>query len=132
MRFALLVAIGLAPALALGCANRGSSDTAEAIPVNVTVQVARLENLRNVVAGPGTVSPISAGDWTISAPETGRVLELPKKAGDEVKPGDVLVRFDFANLADDLAARTAEVASAAVRLDNAKTALAKMSAMYDR
>jgi RND family efflux transporter MFP subunit len=118
--------------VSLGCGERAASSETAAAPPNVSVQVVRLETLRNTIGATGVVTPVAAADWTISSPETGRVAELPKAEGDAVKPGDVLVRFDFWNSADDVAARQADVASAASRAGAAKATLAKISSLYDR
>jgi len=125
-----VVATALAPGA--GCGQRAASSESAVAPPNVSVQIARLETLRSTVAGPGVVTPAAAADWTISSPETGRVAELPKAEGDAVKPGDVLVRFDFGNLAEDVAAREGDVSATTSRVDAAKVTLAKVSGLYDR
>jgi RND family efflux transporter MFP subunit len=101
-------------------------------PMAVQTQIVRLETLRATISGAGVVTPAPLADWTIYSPETGRVAELPKAEGEAVNPGDVLVRFDYANLSSDLHAREADVAAATTRLEGAKAQLAKVSAMFDR
>src|SRR5260221_11745288 len=103
-------------AVSAGCGQRAASSESAAAPPSVTVQVARLETLRNTVVAPGVVTPAAAADWTISSPETGRVAELPKAEGDAVKPGDVLVRFDLRNLASEVAARMADFSAVGSRV----------------
>lgn len=101
-------------------------------PVAVIVEVTRLLTLRSTINGNGIVVPAAAGDWTIYAPETGRIDELPKAEGAEVKPGDVLVRFEFGNTSADLSAREGDLAAANARLGTAQQQLARVSSMFDR
>lgn len=88
--------------------------------------------LRSIISGPGIITPAAAGDWTIYPPETGRVAELPKAEGEAVQPGDILVRFDFANIGEEISARQADLLTATQRVDTAKADATKMAAMFDR
>jgi RND family efflux transporter MFP subunit len=115
-----------------GCRRAGATDGEAPEAVDVKTETVRLGSLRSVVSGAGIVSPATAADWTIYAPEAGRIAELPKAEGDAVAPGDVLVRFDVASLSSDVTARQADVAAANARVDTAKAQLAKISAMYDQ
>ena len=128
---ACAVALGLTGA---GCRKNAESgdETASAETVTVTVEVARQQTLRVTARGNGIVAPTAAGDWTISADEMGRVLELPKHEGDAVGAGDVLVRFEYGNAASDSSARELEVSAASSRLDLARAQLAKVTSLSDR
>jgi membrane fusion protein, multidrug efflux system len=112
------------------------SSPAEAVAVTgppvVTVEVARVETLKSTVVGTGTILPALASDWTIYSPEIGRIESMPKAEGDQVKTGDVLVQFEFGDALQEVSARKSDVTAAAARLDGAKTALAKITAMFDR
>jgi RND family efflux transporter MFP subunit len=101
-------------------------------PVSVTVQTARLGTIRDTIVVPGTVVPSPAADWTIYAPEAGRIAEIPKVEGQAVKAGDLLVRFDLAGVSQEIATRQAEVAEATARMERAKAELARRSSLYDR
>jgi RND family efflux transporter MFP subunit len=100
--------------------------------VGVTVQVARQDTIRDVAAASGVVVPSPAGDWTIYAPEVAQITSLPKKQDDEVAIGDVLVRFEIASLAEELAARQLAVTEARARAERAKTEFARLSALFER
>src|SRR5215831_2932901 len=96
---------GAALCLAPACRRQTSSDQPAEVPASVTTQLIRPQTLRNTINTTGVVAPARAGDWTITSTETGRIVELPKAEGDPVKTGDVLVRFDFSNLTEEVAAR---------------------------
>ena len=100
--------------------------------IGVTVQAARVENLRDVASASGTVVPSSAADWVVLAPETGQVASLPVKEGDVVNPGAVLVRFEIASATQELAALQLEVLEAAGRVDRAKADLGRKTMLYER
>jgi RND family efflux transporter MFP subunit len=116
--------------IAAGC--RRSAPVEVAAPVTVRVQVVRPGTLRDVASAPGTVVPAAAGDWTISGPEPAVIVELPKKEGDSVAPGDLLVRFDVPSITQLLAARELDRAQAASRLDQAKATAANQQALFAR
>jgi RND family efflux transporter MFP subunit len=122
----------LALIVCAGCRKTAVAEEDTAAPLGVVTQTVRLETLRATVSGPAVVTPAAIGDWTIYPPETGRIAELPKAEGEAVHPGDVLVRFDFANLTGEISARTTAVATATARVDAAKAQLTKISSLYDR
>jgi RND family efflux transporter MFP subunit len=66
------------------------------------------------------VAPAPGADWTITAPENGRIAELPKSEGEPVKQGDLLVRFEIPSLISELATRESEVAQAQAHVETAK------------
>lgn len=122
-------------ATACGGCRRSSDETAAAAgsePTGVAVEVARVQTLRATVNGPGIVAPAQAADWTIFAPETGRVAELPKGEGEAVKIGDVLARFEYGSIAADISAREGDLSAAEARLASAQAQVTKMQSMVDR
>ncbi len=115
-----------------GCRNRdAASEDAVAEGASVAVEVARLQTLRAAVTGPGLVAPSAAGDWTIHAAETGRIVSLAKREGEAVESGDVLVRFEYATTTDQ-SSREIELASANQRLTAAKAEVAKVTPLFER
>ena len=124
----------LAAASGCGGCRQGSGEAANGAnePAGVSVEVARLQTLRSTVTGSGLIAPNAAGDWTIFAPETGRVAELPKAEGDAVQPGDLLARFEYGSLSADISAREAELATANGRLGAAQAQVTKITGMFDR
>lgn len=127
------VLLSLALCTAPACRRTSTTDaTAVTGPPVVSVEIARVDTLKSMVSGGGTILPATASDWTIYSPETGRIDALPKAEGDEVKPGDLLVRLEFGNSLQDVSARQDDVTAADGRLDTAKAALAKITPMFER
>ena len=76
------------------CGHKAVEDVeTEAAPVVQTTTVAP-RTFEATVSASGLVSAAPGADWTITAPEAARIVEIPKAEGDRVKPGDLLVRFD--------------------------------------
>jgi RND family efflux transporter MFP subunit len=126
----VLVAVTLGAAA--GCRRRQAApaETGDQ-PLAVAIEVARQQTLRVTVSGTGVVVPSAAGDLTIYPAQSGRILELPKKEGDAVAVGDVLVRFEYGTTGTDLSAHEMELASAQTRVDAARAQLKKVTAMHD-
>lgn len=91
-----------------------------------------IDTIRATVLVTGAVAPSPGADWTILAPENGRVADLPKAEGDIVKVGDLLARFDVPALAADVAARQSELAQANARLQAAKLNAARIAGLFAR
>jgi RND family efflux transporter MFP subunit len=87
--------------------------------------------VEGVVTATGTVSAAPGADWTITAPEPARIVELPKAEGDRVKPGDLLVRFEIPSLATDVATRRAEAETAHARVDNAEANVTRLTTLVE-
>jgi RND family efflux transporter MFP subunit len=125
-------------ALALGslvaaCGSpTSSSDGLDESVLGVTVAEARLETVRDVATAPGTIVPATAGDWTIYAPASAEIAELPNAEGDTVEPGDLLVRFEIASQTQALAALQLAVLDAEAARERAATEHAGQSALFDR
>ena len=127
------LAIATLLALAIGCRHQAveSVATEEDVPVSVK-PAAVVDRFETTVSATGVVAAESGADWTITAPESARIAELPKNEGERVKVGDLLVRFDIPTMAADVAAREADVAEATAKLDTAKAALARVTGLVDR
>jgi len=121
----------VAVVLASSCGQPAEETQAEG-PVGVSVQFARSETLRDVFTVSGTVVPSPAGDLTVVAPEGAQIIELPKKEGDEVAVGDLLVRFEIPSVAQELAASDLAVAEAAARVSRARAEVTRLSDLFDR
>ncbi len=120
-------------ALTIGCRHEAveSVATEEEVPVSVK-PAAIVDTFETTIAATGVVAPASGADWTITAPETARVAEVPKNEGERVRPGDLLVRFDVPTVAADVTAREADVAQASAKVDTAKAALARITGLVER
>jgi RND family efflux transporter MFP subunit len=102
-------------------------ETTAAAPVTA-IRVAR-QTVEGIVTATGSVAAAPGFDWTITAPEAARIVELPKAEGDTVKPGDLLVRFEIPSLATDVATRRAEVQQAQARVENAQASVDRLTTL---
>ena len=68
----------------------------------------------------------------MTPPETARILEITKAVGDQVTPGDILVRFDAGAAAANVARQRAELAGAQALAENARIAHDRMRDFVDR
>ena len=131
-----LAGLALISACALGfaaCKHAAVESVATDEDVPVTVKAAAtVDSFESIINATGVVTPASGADWTITAPEAGRIAELPKAEGDHVATGDLLVRFDIPSMSADLATREAEVTQATARVAAAKAARTRTSGLVDR
>jgi RND family efflux transporter MFP subunit len=113
-----------------GC--RGSTNTAVAgvAPVTVTVKTAKIQDLRETVVAQGSVVAAPTAIFTVVAPQSAKIVELPKAEGATTQPGDLLARFDLASITTGLSASATEVRAAQRKLDAAKAELAKQESLY--
>jgi len=112
--------------------RRAEPDAAAPAPVGVAVQAARLDTIRDAVSAPGLIVPSTAGDWTIVINEPAEIVELPKREGDTVAVGDLLVRFQFASLTQELAASELAVLEATSEVQRARTAAAQTQGLFEK
>jgi membrane fusion protein (multidrug efflux system) len=119
-------------ALAVVACGRRDPPPPEAETTAVTVQPARLETLREVLTLPGTVVPSAMADFTVIAPESSEIAELPKPEGSAVKEGDVLVRFEIPTLSTNLLARQTDVGEATARVESARAELARLTGLLEK
>jgi RND family efflux transporter MFP subunit len=120
-------------ALALGACSRGAApESASTQPVSVAVQVARLDVLTDALTASGQVVTASAADWTIRAPEPAEIVDLPKAEGDAVRAGDLLVRFEIAEVTQEVSAKQIELSMAESRVQSAKADVDRNTPLSDR
>jgi RND family efflux transporter MFP subunit len=111
------------------CGHKAVEDVeTEAAPVVQTVTVTP-QTFDATVSASGVVAAAPGADWTITAPEPARIVELPKAEGDHVKPGDLLVRFEIPSLSTDLATREAEVRQAQAHVANAEASVNRLKTL---
>lgn len=110
MQLALMLLIG---SLALGCGG-GSSDSQPPSAVSVEARPVQEQPLARNLRATGTL--FGEEETTVSAKVSGRVKEVLRDVGDEVAPGEALLKIDDTDYA---LART-------VRLESAREALAKI------
>jgi RND family efflux transporter MFP subunit len=132
-RASFVVAIGVAGAGVVGLAgcHRGAASVAVA-PVTVTVSTAKIQDLRQTVVAQGAIVAAPTAIFTVVAPDSAKIVDLPKPEGSTVQSGDVLVRFDLTSLTAGFGANKTDVLVAQRKLDSAKAALALQDSLYAR
>lgn len=113
---------GLCLAIAVAGCRRDTPKVVERqetiIPVGaVTAQRAAI---RAVLHVSGIVVPAQGGEFLVLAPEPTRLVDVMKAAGDMVKSGDILARFDLPSAAQNVSRLSADVAGAEAQLENAR------------
>ena len=123
-----LAAVALGPACHK--AKPEEAETTAAVPVQVAL--ARLGTITSYIRVTGTVDPAPGADWTITAPQQARVAEIRYAAGDLVRRGSVMARFDAPPLRADLATRAGELAQAHSKLDNARRNYDRLAILLEK
>ncbi len=124
------IAAILAPALLVWSCSRPTVEEVETkAAATVTTITMAPQIMEGIVAATGVVSAAPGADWAITAPEHGRIVELPKAEGDRVKPGDLLVRFDIPSLQTDVATRRGELATAEAHVRNAQASVSRLTTL---
>jgi cobalt-zinc-cadmium efflux system membrane fusion protein len=98
----------------------------------VTTAAARLGTITAVVEAVGMIAAAPDAQQLVSVPEPARIVELPRADGEQVRRGDVLVRFEVAAMQSAAAQQVADVSGAQARLANAQAAHARTKEMFDR
>src|SRR4051812_25906268 len=122
----IFASVLLGAAGTLGCGRNAAREAESEPPIPVVVETVQLGSIRGVVSATAVVQALSGADFTAIAPSEGRIVEIPKKAGDTVKAGDVLVRFEFPSSRAEDSVRAAAAKNAALRLQNAKVVQARV------
>ncbi|MFP5368792.1 MAG: efflux RND transporter periplasmic adaptor subunit, partial [Actinomycetes bacterium] len=107
----VLILLGLLPGFAMPAWSQTQPATA----------VVQYREVDLTYAAEATVEAVRQS--TVSAQVTGRIVELNYDVGDFVKKGQVIVRIDQAEIAQQVAGSEAEVAKAQAAYENAKTEL---------
>jgi RND family efflux transporter MFP subunit len=124
------IAAILAPALLVCSCSRPAVEEVETkAAATVTTLTVAPQTMEGVVSATGVVGAAPGADWTVTAPEHGRIVELPKAEGDRVKPGDLLVRFDIPSLQTDVATRRGELATAEAHVRNAQASVTRLTTL---
>jgi RND family efflux transporter MFP subunit len=126
------VVLALAAVVSCACHRAPSEQADTEARVPVTVAAPRVGALTAHLRATGTVEPAPGADWTVTAPQQASIAALPFAAGDAVRKGAVLARFDAPLLRADLATRASELAQARARLENARQAHDRLSQLLDK
>lgn len=117
-------------ALSCGRATVEETETTAAVPVHV-VKATR-KTIVGVVSATAIVTPGPGAEFTVTAPDSARIAELPRAEGDRVRRGDLLVRFDIPSLGAAAAQHRAEVAQARAKVEQARAAAERVRGLLDR
>ena len=100
--------------------------------VPVGVAAAERSGIRAVVQATGVVTPAEGAEFLVVAPEPARIAEIAKAAGDAVKSGDVLARFELPSATQEVARLEADLAAAEALLENARVNQQRVADFVDR
>ena len=114
-----------------GCSKPAVEEVATQAAVTVTTIAVAPETLEGVVSATGTVTAAPGADWTITAPEHARIVEIPKAEGDRVNTGDLLVRFEIPSLAAEVTTHRGEVQAAQAHVDNAQANVTRLTTLVE-
>src|SRR5262245_374944 len=131
-RSAFFITIALACLTGAACSRSAPEEVESETVVPVTTEPAQRGSIRAVIHATGVVTPAPGADLVVIAPETARIVEIPKAEGDSVRRGDLLVRFEIPSLTADVATKRAEVVRAGARLENARAAQARENDLFER
>ena len=125
---------GLCLAIAISGCRRDAPQVAErqetVVPVGAVA--AQRAAIRAVLHVSGIVVPAQGGEFLVLAPEPTRLVDVLKMAGDTVKSGDILARFDLPSAAQNVSRLTADLAAAEAQLENARVNRDRMRGFVDR
>jgi RND family efflux transporter MFP subunit len=117
----------------LPACSRSTSREAEAEPaVPVIAEPVRLGNIRGLISAIGVVTTLTGAEFSVIAPQPARIAEITKNVGDDVKSGEVLVRFEFPSLRAQMAVNSAAARAADLRLQQARLAQARIRSLIAR
>jgi RND family efflux transporter MFP subunit len=117
--------------LAAGCSKPAVEEVSTQAAAPVTTLTVTPQTVEGVVSATAVVAAAPGADWTITAPEHARILELPKAEGDRVNTGDLLVRFEVPSLSTDVSARRGEVQAAQAHVENAQANVTRLTTLVD-
>jgi RND family efflux transporter MFP subunit len=122
----VVLALGFA-----GCSKPAVEEVETKAAAPVTTVTVAPQTFEAIVSASGTVSAAPGADWTITAPEHARIIDMPKAEGDRVKPGDLLVRFEIPSLSTDVTTHRGEVQAAQAHVDNAQANVTRLTKLVE-
>ena len=130
----IVSAAAAAAVLALwpGCARHAAEEVESETVVAVKTAPAALGTIRGMVHATGLVNPAPGADLVVVAPEAARIAEVPRAAGDRVRRGDLLVRFEIPTAAAEVERQQAEVRRAQATVDSANATLTRARELFER
>jgi membrane fusion protein, multidrug efflux system len=131
-RTSTLLAILGVTMFVVSCQRDAPEEVESETVVPVTAMPAETGSITAEAHATGLVAPAPGAELLVVAPESARIVEIPKAEGDTVKRGDVLVRFEIPSTAAEVSKQEAETKRAQARLENARAALARAKDLFDR
>jgi RND family efflux transporter MFP subunit len=125
-------AILLVCLLAAACRRESAEEVESAAVVAVKTSPAAVRDIVGVVHATGVVAPAPGADLIVVAPEVARIAEMPRAAGDTVRRGDLLVRFEMPGSAADVERQQAEATRARAALEQARAAQQRAGELFER
>ena len=126
-----VLALATMPSLA-ACSKKSPEEIDSATVVTVKTEAATLGTIRGIVHATAVVTPAPGADFIVIAPEAARIAEIPRAAGDRVRRGDLLVRFEIPNSHAEVRRQEAEISRGEATLDNARRAQTRARQLFDR
>lgn len=123
--------LGAFPPL-VGCGQKSPEEIDSATVVTVKTAPATLGTIRGAIHATAIVTPAPGAEFIVIAPEPARIAEVPHAAGDRVRRGDLLVRFEIPNSQAEVRRQEAEVSKGEATLDNAHKAQVRARQLFDR
>lgn len=131
MRAALILA--LASLVIFPACRRTPQQETEAEPaIPVIVEPVRLGNIRATISATGLVSTLPGAIVSVVATQPARIAEITKNAGDPVKSGETLVRFEFPSLRAQTAVNEATMKAADLRVKQALLAQGRIKMLIGK
>lgn len=125
---------GLCLAIAVAGCRRDSPRVVErqdtVVPVGAVA--AQRATIRAMLHVSGIVVPAQGGEFLVLAPEPTRLVDVMKTAGDMVKSGDILARFDLPSATQNVSRLSAELAAAEAQLENTRANRERVRGFVER
>jgi len=118
--------------LAAGCSRPVAEEVTSETPVPVRTEAVSVGDMRGVVHATAIVTPSPGAEMIVVAPEASRIVEMPRAAGDRVRRGEVLVRFEIPTSVADVQRQQAEMARAQAMLESARAAQTRAGELFER
>lgn len=127
------VVLAIAAVTTFAACGRPALDEVETTaPVPVTAEAAVNGTIESIVTVTGLVTPAPGADLLVTAPEAGRIADMPKAEGELVGAGELLVRFDIPSLAADADAKRAALKQAQARFETARANAVRLAPLVER
>ena len=128
----LLVQALVTMAMLTACRPETAEEVESESVVSVKTAAATRGDIQALIRATGVVSPAPGAELVVAAPEAARIVELPHAAGDRVRRGDLLVRFEIPTTAAEVQRQRAEIERSLAALENAKAAQTRATALFER